>query len=154
MPLLIDYKEGDRLIINGAVIENIGSNTKILVHNRAAILRGKEVLSDEESETPASRTYFALQCAYIFPEKADEYLAKHNKFLSEYVAACPSALPIAETIRKETETGALYKGLKEAQKLIHHENEVLSSLRTQLEDIDENVPEPEDMPGDQDTPAG
>lgn len=143
MPLLIDYKEGDRLIINGAVIENIGSNTKILVHNQAAILRGKEVLSDEESETPAARTYYALQCAYIFPDQTDEYLEKHNTFLSQYVAACPSALPIAETIRKQTEKGALYKGLKEAQKLIHHENDVLMSLRSQLEDIDENVPEPE-----------
>ena len=71
MPLSIDFKAGDKIIINGAVIENLGSNSTISIHNEAAILRGKEVLSAEDSTTPASRIYFTLQCAYIFlPDKS------------------------------------------------------------------------------------
>lgn len=133
MPLLIDFKSGDKIIINGAVLENAGSSSKLLIHNQASILRGKEILSEEESNTPASRTYFALQCAYMFADKEDDYLKLFNNFLTEYTVACPSAKPIAEEIRDEVEKGRLYKGLKAAQKLIKHESELLHSLREDVE---------------------
>ena len=139
MPLVIDFKEGDRLIINGAVIENTGVNTRIIVHNQASILRGKEVLSAEEVNTPAARAYFALQLAYAFSDKTEEHLKEHNICLDQYVAACPSALPIALEIREYTEQGALYKALKSAQQLIFHEQGVLSTMHNQLEDIENSV---------------
>ncbi len=66
---MIEIKSGDKLIINGAVIEITGSNTKLLIHNQVSIHRQKEIMSEEESVTPAARVYFALQCAYIFPHK-------------------------------------------------------------------------------------
>ncbi len=135
MPLSIDFKAGDKIIINGAVIENHGSNSKLSVHNQAAVLRGKEILSAEDSNTPASRVYFALQCAYIFPEAQDEYFETYDTFLNEYVAACPSAQSIAEEIRAHVDNGQLYKGLKASQKLIEHEGELLRSLGVALEDV-------------------
>ena len=133
MPLTIDFKAGDKIIINGAVIENLGSNSKLSVHNQAAILRGKEILSEEDSKTPASRVYFALQCAYIFPKAQAEYVASFEAFLNEYLAACPSASEIGDVIRKEVESGMLYKGLKSAQKLIVHESNLLQSLGEEIE---------------------
>ncbi len=133
MPLLIDFNSGDKIIINGAVIENAGSSSKMLIHNQASILRGKEILSEEESNTPASRTYFALQCAYMFADKKDDYLKLFNNFLTEYTVACPSAESIAGEIRDEVEEGRLYKALKSAQKLIKHESELLQSLHEDVE---------------------
>ena len=133
MPLTIDFKAGDKIIINGAVIENLGSNSKLSVHNQAAILRGKEILSEEDSKTPASRVYFALQCAYIFPQAQAEYVASFETFLNEYLVACPSASEIGDVIRKEVESGLLYKGLKSAQKLIVHESDLLQSLGEEIE---------------------
>ena len=133
MPLTIDFKAGDKIIINGAVIENLGSNSKLSVHNQAAILRGKEILSEEDSKTPASRVYFALQCAYIFPQAQAEYVASFEAFLNEYLVACPSASEIGDVIRKEVESGLLYKGLKSAQKLIVHESDLLQSLGEEIE---------------------
>ena len=133
VPLSIDFKAGDKIIINGAVIENLGSNSKLSVHNQAAILRGKEILSAEDSNTPASRVYFALQCAYIFPQNEMEYKSSFNDFLEEYLTACPSAKPIADEIRDNVEAGRLYNGLKVAQKLIEHEGELLRSLGKDVE---------------------
>ena len=133
MPLSIDFKAGDKIIINGAVIENLGSNSKLSVHNQASILRGKEILSEEDSKTPASRVYFALQCAYIFPQNEEEYVASFENFLNEYVAACPSASEIGEVIREAVLNGQLYKGLKSAQKLIAHEGALLRSLGEEVE---------------------
>ncbi|MDH5749901.1 MAG: flagellar biosynthesis repressor FlbT, partial [Rhodospirillales bacterium] len=96
MPLLIEFKSGDKLIINGAVMENAGANTKLLVRNESAVLREKEVLSIGDTNTPASRAYFALQCAYIFPGKKDEYLEKFNGLIDDFLAASPSSKEIID----------------------------------------------------------
>lgn len=135
MPLLIDIKPGDRVIINGAVIENAGGNTKLFVHNQAAILRGKEVLSEEDCGTPAARAYFALQCAYIFPDKHDQYLSQFDKLLNAYVTACPSAASIGEQIRKDIKDDKLYRALKSAQKLIQHEGDLLRTMQQKVSEI-------------------
>ena len=47
--------------------------------------------------------------------------------------ACPSASEIGDVIRKEVESGMLYKGLKSAQKLIVHESNLLQSLGEEIE---------------------
>jgi len=144
VPLLIDIKPGDKVIINGAVIENAGNSTKLFVHNQAAILRGKEVLSEEDCGTPAARAYFALQCAYIFADKHADYLAKFEKLLDDYLAACPSAEAIGEQIRKEIKDDKLYRALKAAQKLIAHEGDILNSMQRKVSEITASIPEGED----------
>ncbi len=139
VPLKLDFKSGDKLIINGAVIENVGPNAKLLVHNESAILREKEILSVADTSTPAARVYFALQCAYMFPHKKDEYLELFHRFLGEYVGACPSAKPIAERIDQSVAEDRLYRGLKETQKLIAHETGLLKELETEVADLSEDV---------------
>lgn len=146
MPLLIDIKPGDRVIINGAVIENAGGNTKLFVHNQAAILRGKEVLSEADCGTPAARAYFALQCAYIFPDKHDQYLPQFDKLLGDYLAACPSAAPIGEEIRKDVKEDKLYRALKSSQKLIQHEGDILQAMQKKVGEVAVES-EPTDSPG-------
>ena len=141
MPLLIDIKPGDKVIINGAVIENAGNSTKLFVHNQAAILRGKEVLSEEDCGTPAARAYFALQCAYIFTDKQADYIAKFGKFLDDYLTACPSAKSIGEMIRKDIHEDKLYRALKNAQKLIAHEGEIFKSMQRKVSEIVSSLPE-------------
>lgn len=128
MPLKIDFKCGEKLVINGAVLENVGPNAKLLVHNRANILREKEILKQEECATPASRVYFALQCAYIFPNNAEHYLGTFEEFLNQYVQACPSAASIADEIRAHVEAGEIYRALKSSRRLVTHEVETMNQF--------------------------
>jgi len=128
VPLKLDFKSGEKMVINGAVVENIGPNAKILVHNIAAILRDKEVLTENDAVTPAARVYFALQCAYVFPEKHDRYIKMFDTYLRDFISACPSATEIADEIRNNVNAGDLYKGLKGVRRLIGHEAETLSSF--------------------------
>ena len=134
MPLKIDFKAGDKMVINGAVVENVGPNMKMLVHNESAILREKEVLSTADTNTPASRVYFALQCAYIFPQKTEEYVDAFRHLLAEYVAACPSAKPLADTITAEVDKGRVYKALKKTHALISHEVDTIQGLERDVEE--------------------
>lgn len=128
MPLALDLKHGDKIIVNGAVIENSGHNTQILVHNDAAILRGKEIMIESSASTPASRAYFALQCAYIFPNARQNYLAAFDELLVDYVKAAPSARPVAHDIVDKLTNGSLYSALKAARKLVAHEKKLMGDL--------------------------
>lgn len=129
MPLIIDLKPGEKMIINGAVIENAGTNTKFRILNDCSLLRQKEILSSSDSVTPASRVYYALQCAYIFSDKSEEHMRQFNNYLSAYVAACPSASSIADSIADAIGQGQLYKGLKMTRRLLDHESKVLNQFR-------------------------
>lgn len=133
MPLKLDFKAGEKLVINGAVVENVGGNAKLLVHNDSAIIREKEVLSQAETNTPAARVYFALQCAYMFPRHEEEYLETFRGFLADYVQAAPSSKPIADEISKFVDEGKIYRGLKMTQKLIRHEADTFAKFADQLQ---------------------
>ena len=147
MPLKLEFKSGDKLMINGAVIENIGANAKVLVHNEAAILRNKEVLSETDEATPAARVYLALQCAYMFPDQSDKYMKMFGEYLTQYVEACPSAKSIAEEIQDTVAEGKTYKALKKTHDLIAHEANVLQQFH---HDLSNYIQHDEDEEGETD----
>lgn len=128
MPLKLDLKCGEKMIVNGAVLENVGPNAKILIHNLATVLREKEILTQEDAATPASRVYFSLQCAYMFEEAQEEHLKNFDRYLNDYLQACPSAAEIAEIIRGHIEKQNLYKALKSSRNLIAHEVRTLDEF--------------------------
>jgi flagellar protein FlbT len=130
LPLLIDLKPGEKVIINGAVLENAGSNTKVRVLNESNILRQKEILTEQDANSPAGRVYWGLQCAYIFPERREHYLGVFDQFLDEYLAAAPSAAAIAEEVRAKLAANEYYKALKAGRKLLKHEAQVLDRLNS------------------------
>ena len=137
MPLKLDFKTGEKLMINGAVVENAGANAKLLIHNESAIIREKEVLAQEESNTPAARVYFALQCAYMFPRHEEEYLESFRGFLADYLVAAPSAQEIGDEILRWVDEAKLYRALKSTQKLIRHEADTLQQFTQQMQELEE-----------------
>lgn len=130
MPLKLDLKCGEKMIVNGAVLENVGPNAKILIHNLATVLREKEILTQEDAATPASRVYFALQCAYMFDDAREEHLKNFHRYLKDYLNACPSAAEIADVIRGHIENENFYKGLKSSRNLIAHEVRTLDEFNS------------------------
>ena len=145
MPLKIEIKSGDKLVVNGAVMENVGSNATLLFLNEAAIIREKEILSQSESSTPASRVYFALQCAYMFPDKKDDYLKAFEELLGDYVKACPSAQPIGEKIKEKVNKGNLYQAMRAIHELVLHECEVFDQMNMDIESKLHEMVQPEDQ---------
>ncbi|MBP5856100.1 flagellar biosynthesis repressor FlbT [Marivibrio halodurans] len=128
MPLRIKLPAKERIIVNGAVIENAGDATTIVLHNRADVLRRKEVMSEGEATTPARRVYYALQCAYMFDEERPRYAEHARQFLHQYIEAAPSAAEIAARIEGMIDAGKLYNALRATQDLVDHETERMSSI--------------------------
>ncbi|HXQ50040.1 MAG TPA: flagellar biosynthesis repressor FlbT [Stellaceae bacterium] len=126
MPLYINLKSGERLIVNGVVIENFAMPAKLLIHNNAALLREKDILTEEDANTPARRIYFAIQCAYLFPAKEDVCLPVAHRLLGEFAGAAPSMMPIVHEIVERVDARDYYRALKSARHLIAIEHEILA----------------------------
>jgi flagellar protein FlbT len=125
MALRITLEPGKKIIVNGAVIENTGGSATLKIHNKANILRGTEVLTESDANTPARRLYHALQSAYLFEGNRAEYLSRFEQFVADYVTAAPSASDIAQKTLKAVAAGDYYAALKSARKFIDHENDRL-----------------------------
>jgi flagellar biosynthesis repressor protein FlbT len=130
MALVIHMKKDQRMIINGAVLENVSGRTvAIAVKNEAAILRSEDVLTADAADTPARRVYFALQCAYLFPDSQGDHLRDFLELLASYLHAAPSADAIGRGMHAAVEAGNFYGALKLARRLIEHESEILARVR-------------------------
>ncbi|MGO8921301.1 MAG: flagellar biosynthesis repressor FlbT [Stellaceae bacterium] len=125
MPLTINLKPGEKLIVNGVVLQNAHHAAKLVVHNEAALLREKDIITEEAATTPARRIYFTVQCLYLFPAKSELYLPIIHRFLAEFSEAAPSALPLLRKIEQELAADQLYPALKTAKQLIAKEQEIL-----------------------------
>ncbi|HZT89956.1 MAG TPA: flagellar biosynthesis repressor FlbT [Stellaceae bacterium] len=128
MALRITLEPGKKIIVNGAVIENTGGSATLKIHNKANILRGNDVMTEKEANTPARRLYHALQSAYLFEGNRGEYLERFRQFVTDYVAAAPSARDIADKTLNLVAAGDYYGALKSARKLLGHEEARLRSM--------------------------
>ena len=128
MPLAINLRPNERLIVNGVVIQNSTSAAKLLIHNAAAVLREKDIITEEGANTPARRIYFAIQCKYLFPGKEPTYLPLIYQFIEEFEAAAPSTVALTREVRRHVDEGALYQALKAAKQLITREQEILNGF--------------------------
>jgi flagellar protein FlbT len=131
MPLAINLRPRERLIVNGVVIENSGQPAKLVVHNNAALLREKDILTEEQATTPARRIYFTIQCQYLFPGKEELFLPIIYEFLREFGEAAPSAVPLVRDIGQLVDARNWYRALKTAKQLMMRETEILHDVGAQ-----------------------
>ncbi len=129
MPLKIILKPGEKIIVNQAVIENGGEKAQLVIQNQAAILRERDIMTEDKATSPARRIYFAIQMIYLFPEKGRHYQEIFNELLRDFVAAVPSAIPIADDIRGRLRQGDEYAALKVCRRLISYEEEVFRNAQ-------------------------
>lgn len=128
VPLKITLAPEEKIIVNGAVLANAGSPATLTVLNQAQILRGKDILTEGEANSPATRVYFVLQCLYLFPDRAADYRRAAEGFLADYAAAAPSGADVLAAINEQLAAGNTYQALRAARKLLAHEREILAHV--------------------------
>lgn len=134
MPLKVELKPGERIMIGDCMLTNSEQRTRFVVEGTAPILREKDILTAETANTPARRIYLAVQLMYIEDDIStakDEYFALVNDFIE----AVPSSITIVNQINNEILTEQLYKALKAAQKLIDYEQDLLSHVPARREGL-------------------
>lgn len=125
MPLRISLKANERLIVGGAVVRNGQSRCDLLIENDVPILRGKDVLSVDEAQSPCRRIYFAIQLMYVDPARLAEHTQLYWQLVREVAEASPSSVPLLTEISELIGLEHHYQALRVARRLIAYEEELI-----------------------------
>ena len=125
MPLRVELKPFERIVIGESVIINSGNRTSFLIDGEAPILRDKDTVTAETANTPAKRLYHCVQVMYLKNDVA-RYHASYLSAVDELRHATPGSDGVIEMVERHIAEGALYKALKEIRKLIRREDELVA----------------------------
>jgi flagellar protein FlbT len=127
MALIIDLKPKERIIIGNALITNDASRARLHIEGEAAILREKDIMREEDANTPSKRIYFTIQLMYLSSEPAKIHEI-YFKQIHDIQEAAPSTATFFMKINDFIMNGQYYKALKEARNLMEHEKELLANV--------------------------
>jgi flagellar biosynthesis repressor protein FlbT len=127
MALKLEVKPGEKFVINGAVVTAGRSGASLVLHNKAVLLRGRDVMQEEEASTPARRLYFSIMLMYIDPEGRDKYRKRFNGFWGDFMSATTirEAQELLRKILETVEAQDYYRAMKLCRQLIAYEASVL-----------------------------
>jgi flagellar biosynthesis repressor protein FlbT len=128
MPLKVELKPKERIIIGESLLINGDQRTRFTVKGSAPILREKDIMLPDQADTPAKRVYLAIQLMYTSRD-AGEHHDLYFSLVRDIVQAAPSTWRYIETINNQILTGNLYKALKEGRKLIDYESELMNNAK-------------------------
>lgn len=127
MALVIDLKPGEKILIGSAVITNDTQRTRLHISGDAPILREKDVMKEEEADTPCKKVYFLIQCMYM-AQDPKEYHPKYFALVKDIQHAAPHSAFLFLNINERIIEGAYYKAMREARELIKLEEELVQNV--------------------------
>lgn len=129
MPLKLDLRPHEKIFLGGAVLVNGDGRCQLTVLNDVPVLREKDILKEEDADTPCKRIYLTVQLMYMDTQN----LARYHQFYWEQVRlvvdVAPSTIELIEKISNLVLDGYYYQALKAARELIRYEQELVSNAR-------------------------
>ncbi len=128
MPLKLSLKPGEKFVLNGAVIVNGDKRTNLIIQNKASILRDKDIIQQEDANTPAKRIYFPVMMMYLDEENSQDYYDEFTMRMAEFMGAMdnPDILGVCVAVSKDVMCQDYYQALSKCRLLFEFEDERLS----------------------------
>lgn len=129
MALKLSLKPDEKLVINGAVIANADRRTTLIVHNKASILREKDILQEEKVNSPARRIYFPIMLMYMDQGNTSKYYDEFVLRMTEFMSAIsdPEAINNCIQISRDVMGKNYYRALMTCKKVIDFETSRIGS---------------------------
>ena len=125
--LVLELRQGEMMIVNGAPIR-FRTKTRLELTAKARFLFGKQIMPEDQADSPARRIYFALQSVYIGSEEdRARALETARALVAEFKAATGSALArdMLDRALIAAEMDDCYQALKLARQIMRQEDAVL-----------------------------
>lgn len=122
MPLKLNLKPGERLIINGAVVKNSDRRHVLMVETHSDVIRGKDLLEPDAAATPVSKVYFLIQTALTQVATREKLVPMIQRDLATLATVFGGAqvAHIFEAANYVSQ-GDYYKALTELRPVLRHE---------------------------------
>lgn len=128
MSLKLSLRPHEKVIIGGAVVSAGNKHVELLIENVVPIMRQKDIMLEENANTPARRVYFAIQLMYIDVEKRSAHIESFFELAREIMVAAPSVGQYFQQMYDQVAAGQFYHALKTANQLIAYEKELTSNV--------------------------
>ena len=130
MALKLSLKPGERFVINGAVVANGERRSSLIIHNKASILREKDIMQEHEVNTPAKRLYFPVMLMYLDEGDTSKFYEDFVMRMTEFMNAISSseAIELCVNVSKDVMNKNYYKAVIGCKKLIKFEQERLQNV--------------------------
>jgi len=128
MPLKVNIKPGEKFIVNGAVMVAGNKGASLILQNEATILLGKDIMQEDDADTPAKRIYFSILLMYLDDADRRKYYPTFMRLIEDFMEATTfkevrkTLLHIVQDVNAEK----FYRALKTCKALIGYESEVLA----------------------------
>jgi flagellar biosynthesis repressor protein FlbT len=130
LPLKLSLKPGEKFVLNGAVVQNGDRRGVLVLQNKASVLREKDIMQQEQANTPARRIYFPVMMMYLDESDAERYYDEFVRRMSEFMGVIrnPPVLADCVDVSKYCMEREYYKALMLCRKLIEYEDERLGNV--------------------------
>jgi flagellar protein FlbT len=130
LPLKLSLKPGEKFVLNGAVVQNGDRRGVLVLQNKASVLREKDIMQEDEVNTPARRIYFPVMMMYLDEAGAERYYDEFVRRLTEFmnVIGNPAILNECVEISRNCMEREYYKALMRCRKLMEYEEERLGHV--------------------------
>jgi len=125
MALKISLKPGEKVFIGGAVVQNGDSATELTVLNDVPLLRGKDVITEEQAVTRCKQYYLCVQLMYMDRINLAGYQHTYRELVQELMTALPESVDFIAEINNDLACGRYYQAMKCARKLVDFEEELI-----------------------------
>lgn len=129
MGLKLKLKSGEKVYINGALVENRGAAAELEILNKVPLLREKDILLEKDADSPCRQVYFIVQTLYFNPSDEAKVLQLLSKLTLEIVKAAPSTASLLEKMFGEVSQRKYYSALRTVGELIRYEETLLSHAK-------------------------
>ena len=126
VPLRVELKPFERIVIGETVLVNSGTRTSFLIDGDAPILREKDTVTPENANTPVKRLYLCVQTMYL-KNDIPRYRMAYQGFLRDLRETSPGDRLAIDGINGHVIAGTLYKALKEIRKLMKRDEALLAA---------------------------
>jgi len=134
MALKISLKPGEKFVVNGAVLTNGDKRSAFVIQNRVSILRERDIMTEEQANTPAKRVYFTVMLSYLDSERVQSYYQTFVERMSDFMSAIdnPEIKLICVQISMDMMKGEYYRALTGCRKIVEYESKVLEVLQNDV----------------------
>jgi flagellar protein FlbT len=131
MPLHLKLRRGEKLLVNGAVLEIGQRHGELVIHNHINCLRGSDLLQQEDATTPTRRVYFQVQMMIVDPEGREHYARRFEELMDQLENALLNGeiLERLTKVRVEVAEGRYYRGLALLRAVLKYEDMLFAAAR-------------------------
>lgn len=129
MGLKLKLKPNESVFLSGALIRNAGSSAVLELLNEVPMLREKDILLGENAKSPCEKLYLIMQTLYFEEASREKLLLDFDALRKDIAKAAPSLKKALGSVGEKVENGQFYPALKELQKVIEIESQLIAHAK-------------------------